>query len=156
MVKSILRIGFRQWYENVSICNVAWYWIQCSSQLTPFLRLMTSDRSGATKETILIVSERILHWHIPRLTANVFCFRSDSHTTMNFITRFFTFKLTSQKHVCFHLYYPDTDEILNTQTKLFIFILSFTLQNNNNNNNTLKVLHWATIKYKYCNYKVVK
>lgn len=89
----------RQWYENLSICNVAWRWIQCNSQLTPFWRLMTSDRSRATRETILIVSERKLHWHIPPLTANAFCFRSDSRTAMNFIIWFFTYKWTSQQHV---------------------------------------------------------
>lgn len=92
MVKSILFIHSRQRYENVSVCKVAWCWIQCSSQLTPFLRLMTSDRSRATRETILIVSERILHWHIPGLTANVFCFKSDSRTTVTFITWFLTYK----------------------------------------------------------------
>lgn len=40
-------------------------------------RLMTSDRWGEMRETILIVSERILHWHIPELTANMFCFRGE-------------------------------------------------------------------------------
>ena len=61
-------------YQFTMLCGVAFH---AEANYSPLLRLMTSDRFRATGETILIASERILHWHITHLTANAFCFRGE-------------------------------------------------------------------------------
>jgi hypothetical protein len=58
---------------------VAGCWVLCCT------RWMTLDRSRAMRETILMVSERILHWHIPLLTANTYCFRGECQGFCNLV-----------------------------------------------------------------------
>lgn len=76
----------RRWYKNLSIWNVAACWIQSSNHLAALpaindLRQVRGDgRWGGWGLTIPIVSQRILHGHILRVTANEFCFASDSRS----------------------------------------------------------------------------
>lgn len=151
--KNILHMALGDEYKNLSNYNVAWCWIQCCSQLTPFLRLMTSDRSKATRETILIVSERILHWHIPRLTANVFCFRSDSCTVMNFITWFFTYKWASHKYardlishykrILFFLRISNTEFLISNTFSRYSSLTYF---------NLIRVFSWKCLAMRFYNF----
>lgn len=65
IVNNMLQIGCRQWYEHLLFYNVACYWIQSSNPPVNDFRQVQNVR-----ETILIVSPGIFHWHILHLTAN--------------------------------------------------------------------------------------
>lgn len=61
---------------------VMWHAVEfkAASSSDPFRRWMTWDGFGAREGTIVIVSRRILHWHVLRLTANAHGSVTDSCT----------------------------------------------------------------------------